>query len=528
VAVLGGGLTGLSAAFHLARRHPDVEVTLYERSTRFGGWLRSERIEVEDADGNRASVLLEGAARTVRPNATSVLELIHLLDLRSEVLITPRSSPAARARFLALPSTPGLSALPSTLLSLLTTPLGRLVLRASLRECVRPANRPPRATDEAVDAFLARRFGPECARVLGSALVHGIYGADARRLSVRAAFPALWAAEERGRGSVVWGALGWPAWWGARARKAEAERREAAEGWEVGEDAGWEAVLADASVLSFTDGMGTLVGALVRALAALPNVVLKTGTEVVALSHDARAIRPAHGPAVAYAAAISALPLPALAALLPADQALPHLTHNPLTSVTSLNLVFPIARLPAPLHQPGFGYLVPRALTGYGAGAGTVGMLGVVFDSASLAAQDRALPAVAVTDAPEPPFSPPAPAPFVKVTAMVGGPHPAPAADADARALVAAVVGEMAVQLGRALPAPVAYKVHRNARSIPTYLVGHVERMGEMRRALAGGAGEKGAGSGGWGGRLKVVGAGVDGVSVGDCVKAGRRAAREV
>jgi oxygen-dependent protoporphyrinogen oxidase len=76
VAVLGGGLTGLSAAYHLARRNPHVHVTLYEKTPRLGGWVRSERVELDDLDGNRASLVLEAAPRTLRPNAKSVLELV--------------------------------------------------------------------------------------------------------------------------------------------------------------------------------------------------------------------------------------------------------------------------------------------------------------------------------------------------------------------------------------------------------------------------------------------------------------------
>ena len=76
VVVLGGGITGLSAAFYLARKHPTVQITLVEKSTRFGGWVRSERVEVCDSHGNRGRVLLEAGPRTIRPNATSVLELV--------------------------------------------------------------------------------------------------------------------------------------------------------------------------------------------------------------------------------------------------------------------------------------------------------------------------------------------------------------------------------------------------------------------------------------------------------------------
>ena len=243
---------------------------------------------------------------------------------------------------------------------------------------------------------------------------------------------------------------------------------------------------------------------------------------------------------------ISALPLPVLESILqqplPAEGAaggaastahhpsLPHLRANPHSSVIVLNLVFPTGppndteeqpttttptSAPIPLHPPGFGYLIPRPEHGYpeprregeGEEEPGLGLLGVVFDTASLPDQDHD----GENDA----------AGFTKMTAMLGGPYPHPnardSALSDAQ-LVAAVVRRVSSQLGRALPPPVHYAVHRNAESIPTYLVGHTARMGELRRALR----EQ------WGGRMKVVGAGVGGVSVADCVKAGRQAAFEV
>jgi len=84
--------------------------------------------------------------------------------------------------------------------------------------------------------------------------------------------------------------------------------------------------------------------------------------------------------------------------------------------------------------------------------------------------------------------------------------------------LVEAVLRRISSHLGNALPRPVHYAVHRNVESIPTYLVGHTARMRELRRALHERCGE----------RMKVIGAGVGGVSVSDCVKASRQAASEV
>jgi oxygen-dependent protoporphyrinogen oxidase len=251
---------------------------------------------------------------------------------------------------------------------------------------------------------------------------------------------------------------------------------------------------------------------------------------------------------------ISALPLPVLDSILQpragaastADKSsLPHLRENPHSSVTVLNLVFPNNPPPnsstaepttttttmTPLHPPGFGYLIPRPEHGYDGSLASepqpgrdggeeeeptlepepeLGFLGVVFDTASLPEQDH--DGENHADA----------AKFTKLTAMLGGPYLSareePSSSLSDAQLVEAVLRRISSHLGHALPPPVHYAVHRNAESIPTYLVGHTARMGELRRAL----------HGRWGGRMKVIGAGVGGVSVSDCVKAGRQAASEV
>jgi hypothetical protein len=85
IAVLGGGLTGLSSAFYLSRRFPRSQITLLEKEARFGGWVRSERVQVKiprggDTGGNdTASVLLESGPRTLRPKVKHLLELVSLV-----------------------------------------------------------------------------------------------------------------------------------------------------------------------------------------------------------------------------------------------------------------------------------------------------------------------------------------------------------------------------------------------------------------------------------------------------------------
>jgi hypothetical protein len=63
IAVLGGGLTGLCTAFNLATKIPSARITIYEKSSRVGGWLDSEVVNVGDGQ-----VLFDWGPRTIRPD----------------------------------------------------------------------------------------------------------------------------------------------------------------------------------------------------------------------------------------------------------------------------------------------------------------------------------------------------------------------------------------------------------------------------------------------------------------------------
>jgi hypothetical protein len=63
IAVLGGGITGLSTAHNISQCLPNAKVTIYEASNRLGGWLNSELVQVDNGE-----VLFEWGPRTLRPD----------------------------------------------------------------------------------------------------------------------------------------------------------------------------------------------------------------------------------------------------------------------------------------------------------------------------------------------------------------------------------------------------------------------------------------------------------------------------
>lgn len=70
IAILGGGLTGLTTAYYLTRFHPGAKITIYETAERLGGWLDTERIDVKTREGEHATISFERGARAVAPQSS--------------------------------------------------------------------------------------------------------------------------------------------------------------------------------------------------------------------------------------------------------------------------------------------------------------------------------------------------------------------------------------------------------------------------------------------------------------------------
>ncbi|GIX50612.1 MAG: protoporphyrinogen oxidase [Limisphaera sp.] len=200
VAVVGGGITGLTAAFELQRR--GLPVVVYEASDRVGGAIRSVRVN---------GFLAEFGPNTILETSPRITQLVRDAGLAPRRL---DPNPRAQARYLVRDGRP--VAMPASPLGFFTTPLFSWRAKwAVFREPFVASKRD--GQEESIADFVRRRLNQEFLERAIDALVAGIYAGDPERLSVQQAFPKL-AALEREYGSLIRGQI-----LGARARKRRGE-----------------------------------------------------------------------------------------------------------------------------------------------------------------------------------------------------------------------------------------------------------------------------------------------------------------
>ncbi len=327
VAVLGGGISGLTAAYRLQQRGHDV--TVFEGSTRAGGILGTEL---------RDGYVIETGPDSILSEKPWALALAEELGLGGEIIKTrphPRGAYVVNhGRLVRVPEGFSLMA-PTSFKDMARSPV--ISTRGKLRMALDLAlPRGHMGADESLESFVVRRLGRETFDRLAQPLVGGIYGADPARLSLRATMPRFIELEAEHRSVVL----------GLRERQRAAAERGAgpASGARYGLFA------------AFRTGMQTLVDALVNKLDGR----VETQSMVTALERDSDGFQvEVRGGSQGYNAVVLALPAYVAGGLMrPFDRALAdELEAIPYGSAATVTFGFKREQIAHSLDA--FGFVVP-------------------------------------------------------------------------------------------------------------------------------------------------------------------------
>jgi len=193
VLIVGGGISGLSAAYELDRR--GVPFTLLEASPRLGGLIRTDHVDGFTIEAGPESVLAQKPA---------ALQLCEELGLGPRILtsLPPRDAFILHAGRLSPIPSPSVLGIPLTWRGLAGYDLLPLTARARIAlEPWIPRAKEPRV-DESVASFFARRFGAATVPLIAAPLLGGIHAGRIDALSMHSLFPRFVEAE-RQTGSVL-------------------------------------------------------------------------------------------------------------------------------------------------------------------------------------------------------------------------------------------------------------------------------------------------------------------------------------
>lgn len=492
VAIIGGGIAGLTAAWELTRSSragTPIQTTLFESSNRLGGIVETVR------EGGFVIETGPDAWLTAKPWASKLAadlgvadELISSNDATRRTWIALRT-PNRPARLVPMPD--GMTLMvPRDLDALTGSPLfSAAAIQAYRAEPIRAAELlasiPPH--DESVADFTLRHFGSEVLHRVAAPLLSGVFGGDVHTLSARASLPAL-IQMERTHGSLI------------TALQSQRSARNGLSPTTAGQ-AAEQAAEAPALFTTLRTGLGTLID---RLTAEISHSIVRFNSSVTALTR-----RPSHGGLTWDVTSTTAsgrsttesfdrvfLALPAAAArqlLVPLDARAASLLPAESSSAVLVAFAFTDAtRVPVP---PGFGLLVPPISTPFPF-AGAADRSDATDDSASPTETPTLLQACTFADQK---FSSRVPAGGRLLRAYFSGAAAARLSPCNNDEIAAIARLELARVLHTythatapltgptptPLPDPLITVVRRLPASLPQYAVGHLDRVAELHSRLS-------------------------------------------
>lgn len=197
VAVIGGGISGLSAAWQIQRQAPHLQLTIIESEPRLGGKVVTARLAVDGA----GDAIIDGGPESFITRKREAWDLAIQLGLRSKLVNPGSETSRIFVLYNGQPYRIPLDPLNFITSSLLTT-RGKLRM---LSEPFQPARRD--LEDESLASFIDRRLGREARERFIGPVLGGIYNTDPERQSILTTSPVMREMEAE-HGGLFLGALG--------------------------------------------------------------------------------------------------------------------------------------------------------------------------------------------------------------------------------------------------------------------------------------------------------------------------------
>lgn len=430
VAIIGGGITGLAAACHLAQlsqdKKFDLEILLFESSDKLGGTIGTFR---------KDDCLLETGPDALFAEKPWGIEFCRKIGAESEIVPTNPNDRSSfvfcRGQLLTIPEGFYLTA-PAKIIPFVTSPI--LSWKGKLRAlCDIFIPRKKIAGDESLALFVRRRLGQEVLDRIAQPMVGGIYAANPEELSLQSTFPRFLEMEQK-YGSVIRGLR--------KGIKMSAESASRGPRYQL--------------FVSFKNGMQTLID---KASAKIPEGSVRLNTEIgeIRLGVDPERKYKVCGGHFEIGADAVCLTLPAHASaklIKPMSQPIAsELEKIPYTSGMTVNLIYRKSQIKHPLN--GFGFVVPSIERKM--------VTGVTYSSVKFPGR--------------------APDSKVILRAFIGGKVCERLINQEDKRIIGMVKKEL-FDILRTAGDPMFVSVHRHKRAMPQYRVGHLGIVRRIRSRL--------------------------------------------
>jgi protoporphyrinogen/coproporphyrinogen III oxidase len=426
VVVIGGGISGLSAAYHLKQesemRGHAFDITVVEADQRLGGKIISEKQEGFTIEGGPDCFLRQKPWAAELAGELGIQEeLMGTNDHQRKVYVMDkgRLKPLPDGVMLIIPT----RIMPFVLSSLISWP-GKV--RMGLDWFIPKYQG---TGDESVGDFIRRRLGREALQKIAEPLMSGIHVSDPERQSLLATFPRFRSIEQK-YGSLIRGMLA--------ARKASAKHRNS-----NGKP--------DSIFMTFKQGMQYLVDTLENNLKDCRLIKGASVTEIRAGADSRYAVTLSSGDTLPADSVILAVPAYNAADLLePLSATASHqLSCIPYVSTATISMAFRKKDIIKPFM--GFGFVIPRN-------------------------ENRKISACTWSSFK---FEHRAPDDHILLRCFIGGPGKEAMVDMDDEALLRVARKELHHILGLEAE-PVLTRIYRWNKANPQYEVGHLDRVQEL------------------------------------------------